>query len=302
MSSTTSPLVSVILPTRNRAGLLGRAIGSVLRQTHDALELIVVDDASDDATQELLRGLGDPRLRTIRLPTARGAAAARNRGLQEARGSFVAFQDSDDEWRPEKLAVQLRALAGEPGGASVSVCSYRHHKGARPLDVIHRAGVLGGDEVIRRIVHGASPGTVTLLVSRDAIEAAGGFDESLPRSQDVELCLRLAAHGRFVYGPEILVDVYDTEDSISADPDRFQHALAAIVAKHPEVFRRHPRGHSYQLYRAGKYQAFHGRYRAAVPLLVESMRRDARNWRSLVMLGSICLGLVPVLKSRRRHS
>src|ERR1700687_3185090 len=105
------PFVSVVLPTFNRAATLARAIASVLDQDHRALDLIIVDDASSDESTSLLAGLGDPRVSTLRLAQNRGQAHARNRGIEKAKAGLVAFQDSDDEWLPGKLSLQLKAMA-----------------------------------------------------------------------------------------------------------------------------------------------------------------------------------------------
>lgn len=92
------PLVSVILPTYNRAYCIAPAIASVLRQTHSNLELIIVDDCSTDNTAEIVNAMDDDRVRLIRHERNRGAAAARNTGIAAARAALIAFQDSDDEW------------------------------------------------------------------------------------------------------------------------------------------------------------------------------------------------------------
>ena len=294
-----APHFSVILPTRNRSRLLARAVASVLAQTFGDLELVVVDDASSDDTAAVLATIDDPRMLVIRLPRPGGAAAARNRGLAAARGTLVAFQDSDDAWRPHKLAAHHDAMRAAPAGVIASVGSFRHHRGDAAHDVVHAPGVVAGEEVARRIVHGLSLGTVSLAAQRDAVARAGGFDESLPRLQDIELCLRLARLGDFVFLGEVLADVHHSADSISADATRFDEAITAIARKHRAVFRRHARGYSYQLYRAGKYHAFEGRYRAAIPLLARSLGRDPANWRAIVMLAAIGLGLAPFLARRR---
>src|ERR1043166_1854397 len=112
------PLVSVVLPTYNRAHTLARAVRSVLAQSHRHLEIVVVDDGSTDATVALVQKLAleDPRVRLVQQAN-RGPAAARNTGVRQARGEFVAFQDSDDEWLVEKLERQLAALERSPGSA-----------------------------------------------------------------------------------------------------------------------------------------------------------------------------------------
>src|SRR5687767_7523259 len=113
------PVVSVVLPTYNRAPLLGRAIRSVLGQSYTDFELIVVDDGSTDGTSGVVAGFRDKRIRYLPLARNTGAGAARNAGIRVARGKFVAFQDSDDEWLPAKLAKQMSAF--ERGPAKLGV-------------------------------------------------------------------------------------------------------------------------------------------------------------------------------------
>src|SRR4030043_1337098 len=107
MMNKAAPTVSVIIPTYNRAHLVGRSIRSVLNQTYQDLEVIVVDDGSKDNTAEIVRGITDPRIVFLKHEKNRGVSAARNTGLKAARGKYIAFQDSDDEWLPQKLEKQL---------------------------------------------------------------------------------------------------------------------------------------------------------------------------------------------------
>lgn len=120
-----SPAVSVIIPSYNRAHMLGTAINSVLAQVFQDWELIVVDDGSTDNTEEVVHAFGDERIRYIRQGRNSGASAARNRCLAVSRGRYVAFLDSDDEWFPEKLTRQMavfRQSALVPGAVYTGVC------------------------------------------------------------------------------------------------------------------------------------------------------------------------------------
>ncbi len=105
-----NPKVSVILPTYNRAHLIKRAIQSVLDQTYQNFEIIVVDDGSTDNTEEQVRSFNNPKIRYIRYNENKGAAFARNAGIKASRGDYIAFQDSDDEWFPHKLQRQMEAF------------------------------------------------------------------------------------------------------------------------------------------------------------------------------------------------
>jgi glycosyltransferase involved in cell wall biosynthesis len=102
-----NPLVSVIIPTYNRADLIGRAVKSVFMQTYANLEIIVVDDASSDNTAKVVNSISDGRLKFIRHDVNKGPAASRNTGLRNSHGDYITFLDSDDEWLPQKIALQL---------------------------------------------------------------------------------------------------------------------------------------------------------------------------------------------------
>jgi len=104
------PIVSIILPTRNRCHLIRGAVESVLNQTFSDIEVIIVDDGSTDKTAQVVTNLNDRRIRYERLNESRGAPVARNIGISLAKGEYIAFQDSDDEWLPQKLEKQMQAF------------------------------------------------------------------------------------------------------------------------------------------------------------------------------------------------
>jgi glycosyltransferase involved in cell wall biosynthesis len=120
MHSHPPPRISVVLPAWNREGSIRAAVKSVLSQTFTDLELLVVDDGSTDNTMAMLDDISDPRLRRLASSSNAGSSAARNIGIRAAIGEWVAFQDSDDEWLPEKLEKQIARL--EAGGPEVVVC------------------------------------------------------------------------------------------------------------------------------------------------------------------------------------
>lgn len=224
------PAVSVVLPTRDRAGLILRSVRSVLGQQGVDLELLVVDDGSTDGTPQLLAQVDDPRLRILRQPASTGAGAARNRGIQAARAAWVAFQDDDDEWLPGKLAAQMDAAARSPDAVVVYADMELHaaNGGIRP----YPAPPPPSDLVDGR--GDWSPlgiGLATCVIRRDALERVGGFDESLPRFIDLDLLVRLIPEGPFVHVSQPFLRYHETP-GISSNKRNAAIARLAILAKH----------------------------------------------------------------------
>lgn len=198
--------ISVILPTQNRAEMLPRSVKSVLSQTYKNLELTIVDDGSTDNTDEVIASFQDPRIRTIRHRKARGASAARNTGIANSKGEFVAFLDDDDEWLPMKLEKQERLLTQAPKTVGLIYCWMDYFKGNRLVGEHHpelRGHVF--PQVLDRQRLGGCP---TLLVRREVLHEVGGFDESLPRGNDGDFIRRVCRCYEVDYVPEALVRVH----------------------------------------------------------------------------------------------
>ena len=209
-------LVSVVLPTYNRARSVGAAIESVLRQTHTALELLVVDDGSTDDTEQRVRRIGDARISYLRHENNRGGSAARNTGLAAARGRWIAFQDSDDEWLPHKIERQLARLASCGAETGVVYCAYwRELSGGRrefhPADP--KRGPSG--DIHRALLRRNFIGTPTILARRECVDAVGGFDEGLPRFQDWDWMIRVSKQWQVAYVDEPLVRAGFADDNVT---------------------------------------------------------------------------------------
>ena len=186
-----APLVSVIIPTWRRADACLRAVASVRAQTWTRLEILVVDDASNDDTPERLAGVDDPRLRTIARTRNGGVARARNDGLAAARGDHVAFLDSDDLWHPDKLDAQLDAFgrADRRVGLVWTGSETLEPGGGRRVDRAAHAGELFGTLLERNVLHGAPS---SALLTRRAVALAGGFDPDYPAIEDWDYWVRVA--------------------------------------------------------------------------------------------------------------
>lgn len=190
------PLVSVVIPTHDRATILPRAITSVLAQTHADLELIVVDDASTDDTQDRLAAYDDDRVRVIRRTRRSGGASApRSDGMAEARGDWIAFLDSDDEWLPHKLTAQLEAASADTALVYSRIREV-HLDGEVTLfpSPQHLTRLPTGD-VTGALLGANFVATSTMMIARAWADRVGGFDARLPGSEDWEWCLRVALAG-----------------------------------------------------------------------------------------------------------
>jgi glycosyltransferase involved in cell wall biosynthesis len=213
-------LISVVIPTYNRARLVPRAIESALSQTWRDIEVIVVDDGSTDETFREVRAFRDARVRLERRGSNGGPSLARNEGIQAARGDWVAFLDSDDEWLPEKLERQVERLVRDEFRASVVYC--QAYLCDALIGRMGRGNVVPYEgDVFERLLGGWIPfPTSGLLAKRAALCAVGGFDAAFPLLEDYDLWLRLAeASHRFAVVDLPLVIVHQgVESRLTTDP------------------------------------------------------------------------------------
>jgi glycosyltransferase involved in cell wall biosynthesis len=183
------PKVSVIIPTYNRAPIVGEAIDSVLSQCYDDCELIVVDDGSTDGTEELVSSYL-PRL-TYLYQGHRGVSAARNRGIASARGEYLSFLDSDDLWLKEKLSLQMRFMESHPECRICYTDEIWIRKGVRvnPMKKHRKYSGMIFEQCLPLCI--VSPSSV--LIARTLLDEVGIFDETLEVCEDYDLWLRIAA-------------------------------------------------------------------------------------------------------------
>lgn len=182
------PLVSVIIPTRNRPETLVRALKSVLSQTYTALEVCVVDDASSPPVEVPSTLMNDPRIKIVRLETNHGAAGARNVGVGATSGPLLAFLDDDDEWLPNKTARQVKVLSNQSDDVAGTECGYQVWEKGQ-LTAMHLPAARR--DLSWELFFHPVTGAWSVLMRRDVFEELGGFDESLERHEDWDLWLRL---------------------------------------------------------------------------------------------------------------
>lgn len=235
-----NPLVSVVLPTYNRARLLSRAVKSVLDQTYPNFELIVVDDCSTDDTEDVVKGFQDDRIRYIRHEKNQGAPIARNTGIKAAKGKYIAFQDSDDVWCSTKLEKQENAFNSAPTDLGVIYTSFwlihNDKKTMVPSSHVKQTeGKIHNTLLAMNFVSMSSA-----IVKKECFEKVGMF-ENIPRFQDWELWLRISKYYSFKHLREPLVKVYRQSDSISRNADVLISARKYILSKYYNELSKNPK-------------------------------------------------------------
>ncbi len=211
--------ISVVIPAFNAERFLPRSLASVFAQTLPPHEVIVVDDGSTDGTGEVAAALG---ARVIRQEN-RGLAAARNTGIQDASGEWIALLDADDSWEPEKLARQVAAIRPD------TVLAYT---GARHFDDHGTRAVQSAiaPPTVRKMLRYCNPIVPSsALLRRQAVLAAGGFCEGAPSCEDWGMWVRMMPFGSFAASPEPLTNYYVHPKSMSASPERMLEGLRAIL-------------------------------------------------------------------------
>jgi glycosyltransferase involved in cell wall biosynthesis len=241
--NTNKPAVSVILPTYNRSKTLERAINSVLKQTYSELELIIVDDASTDNTEEIVNAFmnRDGRVKYIKHSSNTGPAGARNTGIKMASGRYIGFQDSDDEWMPDKLEKQVKILDDSPSDTGMVYTSF--------IRIFPDKSIYVPPEKIRiregfihfELVNGNFIGMPTTLIKKECFDRVGLFDERLPPLEDWELFLRISKYFSISYIDKPLVTEFESEDSISKVKASNIKALRLILKKHYHSFKKAPK-------------------------------------------------------------
>ena len=291
MSEAAAVRISVVLPTHNRLHLLQRSLASVLSQTFESIEVIVVDNACDDGTSEFLKKLGDPRVRLIRLDRKLGAAAARNAALAIVRAELIAFQDDDDIWLPHKLEKQMQALTAAPANTGLCLCGYVRLQGdvAEPVfdrsffdQMDFRHGV-----ILRNFSAVTTPGW---LVRKSCLDKVGFFDEALPARNDWELALRLRDVCDFIFVSEpLFLQDQSRATSMRRNPAAYSTAVKRIIAVHGHRWADRPRVRASHAEIIGRYETTMGDPATGRHWLLQSLRDHPFQPRLLALyLLSLC--------------
>lgn len=231
------PSVSVLMPTYNRERYLPEAIESVLRQTYESFELLIVDDGSTDRTKEVVAPyLTDHRIKYFHKPNG-GQSSGRNFGFKRSQGSYICFLDSDNKWLPNKLELCVNAALENPSydvfyGDNIAIDSEGNE--LHRVKMKRHSGMITAELLKDNFV------TInTSMLSRECYEAMGGLDEKFLRAPDYEFWLRLSTKFKFLYIPEYMALYRIMEDQISSDKDgRFKankEILMHFFDQHPDA-------------------------------------------------------------------
>jgi len=221
-----NPKVSVIIPTKNREEYVSRAVNSVLAQTFGDFEIIIISDGSTDNTDSVIRSYDDKRIIYLKFNVSKGAAAARNYGVRTAKGEYLAFLDDDDEWLPEKLAMQVDAM----------------ERSSPDVGLIYTwMDIYAGGKFIKRIAHKAKGdmfremlgvpvirGFSNVLIRKAVFDRLGDFDENLRRGIDSDMWRRIAKYYKVDYVPEALVK-YDLTENRSRISSQDRQGLEIAI-------------------------------------------------------------------------
>ena len=228
--------VSIILPTYNRADRVGKAIESVLTQTYPDFELLVIDDGSTDETEEVVTRYGDKRVHYYRMAENGGQSKARNCGMQMAQYDYLAFEDSDDLWRPEKLKVQMEVMQGAEHDVGMVYHKFRY-------DLGEGRGMVLPDEKIplerksgniyEQLLWDNMVGMPTMLLKKECVNVVGGLDESLKCLEDYDFALRIAQKYKAIFINEIYLDAtYSVSGVSGGDTGQYLIASGLLLAKY----------------------------------------------------------------------
>lgn len=227
-------MVSIILPTYNRQNTISRSIKSVINQTYKDWELIIVDDASTDDTKNYVLRFTDPRIKYYKLDKNLGACYARNYGIKRAKGTYIAFQDSDDEWKCDKLAKQISFL--EETHADMVFCRMLSDEEGKHKKIFPPKRIKDSCITLECVMEKNIASTQTFLVKSSCFEKVM-FDEKMPRFQDWDFLLRFMQLFSVRMQEDVLVYQHLSKDSITKNAQKGELAILKLFEKFASLYR-----------------------------------------------------------------
>lgn len=293
-------MISIVIPLYNKAASIASTLGCVLRQTYTNWEVVVVDDGSTDGSGDRVASMKDDRFRLIQQQNA-GVSAARNKGVAEAKGEFVAFLDADDEWNPHYLESQMELVDKYPECQVFATnYSFQTNDGKRQKTILNKIAFRGESGILNNYFEVASSGhpplwTSAVMARKTALVAVGGFPLGIRSGEDLLTWARLACHGNIAYSRSALaifnVEGYDVKERpkrLPAEDDVVGHELAILDNQYHVPGLKMYRAHWHKM-RSSIYMRLRMR-RKSIQEAVKGLRLNPRNYKLYVF---IILNLLP---------
>ena len=267
-----TPLVSIIMPTKNRLEMLKRSVSSVISQTYTLWELIVVLDGCTDDSEEYLKSIDDKRIRVVSLKKSYGASGARNRGIKLTKGELIAFLDDDDEWFSTKLAKQISKFDLNNDKIGLIYCWMNYYDENKKLVYSHNPTVSGYvfDKMVTQQSIGGCP---SIIIKKSIIDEIGLFDENLFRGNDGDYWRRITQKFHVQVVSECLVNVYvghNDRISVNSVPN-LKFALISFekwLKVFHDDYNKYPKKKVFMLFRCFNYSLEANEFKKAILYLV----------------------------------
>ncbi|MDD5606825.1 MAG: glycosyltransferase [Candidatus Pacebacteria bacterium] len=278
------PIVSVIIPTYNRADLLGRAIQSVLSQTYQYFEIIIVDDGSIDNTKSLVERFNNERIVYIqRRENSGNSVVPRNTAMKIAKGKYIAFLDSDDEWMPEKLEKQIKLFEKLNNsnigfiGCNVVIVDEKNKK-EWEYKIPRCKNIFKELLIMNNFIFNPS----SVIVEKEVFNTIGLFDENLKTVQDYDMWIRIAQKYNFDFVPEPLFKYYIHNSNITntLSFEKQEKDIRYIFEKYRKYYEANPKIHSTRLRNDGTKYVLAGRLQEGRKYFLKSIKINPLNFKS----------------------
>ena len=254
-----NPKVSIVIPTYNRADFLPKAVQSVLNQTYGDWEMVIVDDGSIDKTEEIVKGYKEARIRYILHKSNLGLSAARNTGIKNSRGEYIAFLDSDDEWFPEKISCQMNIFQKENSKCDVVCTSGYMIKNDKIIGVKAIPANLGN--FYEKFLFENITWTSNVLVKKECFKKVGLFDENLESCEDWDMWIRIAKYYKFVFLEMPLAKYVIHPGQLSENLLKKINARKRILFKYQDELKNRKFVYSHHYYKIGNLCCLSGKIR-----------------------------------------
>jgi len=286
------PKVSVIIPTHNRSAYLHSAVTSVLNQTYQDFEIIIVNDASSDNTEEVVASFTDSRIKYIRHELSKGDGGARNTGIINAAGEFIGFLDDDDQWLPQKLELQVDLLQNSPpyvggvytGHFDISGVDGKITNVSYPM----RRGNLSQYALIESCII-----TSCVLLRRECFEKIGLFDETIPYCNDRDMWVRIAQAFQFDFIKKPLVKYLIHSDKLSTNFKLATKGREMILQKYSEDFGHYPKAYAARYLELGELYCYDGNLKKGREVFFKAIKIYPLEMRSYYLCCLALLGSKP---------